>query len=117
MKNPIRSIGQLFKSKNSYKRFVGEWHHDKKHEDWLEDIGEGDLTISFTEDQKLIHTVVWPDKTKTESMNYKVYSDSGFISTNHPEKPLRSEINYQFIDDNNLLLVIGDIEYYFIKQR
>ena len=116
MRKTIELIGKLFKLENSYKRFVGEWHHDKKHKDWIEDPGEGDLIISFTEDQKLIHTVVWADKTVIKSMNYVVYSDSGFISTDHPEKPLRTEINYQFIDDHNLQLVIGQLEYHFIKQ-
>jgi len=96
-------LNKIFGRKDFDKRLQGIWTSDLNDEATKQSIG--DVTITFTEDGKLIYDTHETDKTQRINMIYWTSGDT--IYTDQPSSPRQDKTQYSFPDKDQLVLAFS----------
>jgi hypothetical protein len=81
------------------RRFVGRWKQFK--DEGTMETGEG-VTMTFTEDGKLIYVIHQKDSKQIMNLVFRVDGDQ--LVTNQPSHPQEEKTNFSFDTEGNLVL-------------
>lgn len=96
-------LNKIFGHKSFDKRLHGIWTSDQSDETTKQSVG--DVTMTFTEDGKLIYDTHEVGKTQRINMIYWTSGDT--IYTDQPSSPRQEKTQYSFPDKDKLVLGFG----------